>query len=62
MVKLPLILSVIWFFVAGISSVMVTKSFSTGDMSTILMFVLVLAVSLFAALSNLRLYLKRRGK
>lgn len=62
MVKLPLILSIVWFFIAGLSSVMLSKTFSTGDTSAILMFGLVLAVSLFAALSNLRLYLKRKGK
>ncbi|MBR4411954.1 MAG: hypothetical protein IKT31_11585 [Firmicutes bacterium] len=62
MVKLPLILSIVWFFIAGLSSVLLTKSFSSGDMTTILMLGLVLAVALFAALSNLRLYLKRKGK
>jgi hypothetical protein len=62
LVKLPFILSIIWFFIAGLSSVMLAKLISSGDTSTILMFGLMLAVSLFAALSNLRLYLKRRGK
>ena len=62
MVKLPLILSVVWFFIAGLSSVMLFKSFSAADTTTILMFGLMLVVSAFAALSNLRLYLKRRGK
>ena len=62
MVKLPLILSVIWFFVAGLSSVMFAKALPSGDSSVLIMFGLMLAVATFAALSNLRLYLKRRGK
>lgn len=62
MVKLPLILSVIWFFIAGLSSVMFANTLSSGDTTALLTFGLMLVVSLFAALSNLRLYLKRRGK
>ena len=62
MVKLPLILSIVWFFIAGLSSVMFSKTISSGDTTALLTFGLMLAVSLFAALSNLRLYLKRRGK
>jgi len=62
LVKLPFILSIVWFFIAGLSSVMQSKSFSSGDTATILTFGLMLVISLFAALSNLRLYLKRRGK
>ena len=62
MIKLPLILSVIWFFIAGFSSVMFAGVLSSGEMSAILTYGLMLVVALFAALSNLRLYLKRRGK
>ena len=62
MFKLPLILSIVWFFVAGLSSVLFAKALHSGDASVLVMFGLVLVVSLFAALSNLRLYLKRRGK
>ena len=62
MVKLPLILSIVWFFIAGLSSVMFANTISSGDTTALLTFGLMLAVSLFAALSNLRLYLKRSGK
>ena len=62
MTKLPLILSIIWFFIAGFSSVLITGVIRSGDMTSILMYGLMLVVSLFAALSNLRLYLKRKGK
>jgi hypothetical protein len=62
LVKLPLILSIVWFFIAGLSSVMFANTISSGDTTALLTFGLMLAVSLFAALSNLRLYLKRKGK
>ena len=62
MTKLPLFLSIIWFFISGLSSVLLVKSLPSGDTSTILMMGVVLVVALFAALSNLRLYLKRKWK
>lgn len=62
MVKFSLILSIIWFFIAGLWSVMVFKSFGSGDTGMILIQLLVLAVSVFAGLMNLRRYLRMKDK
>jgi len=59
--KLPLFVSLIWFVVAGLWAVLLLRDLTAGGTS-LLLNVIVLAVALFAALSNLRLYLKRKGK
>ena len=59
--KLPLFVSVVWFVVAGLWASLFIKDLAAGSGSMV-MNIVVLAVALFAALSNLRLYLKNKKK
>ena len=54
--KAPLIVAIIWFAVAAGWGVMLIKDLMAGGGSATVMFGLVTAVSLFAALSNVRRY------
>lgn len=54
--KAPLIVAIIWFAVAAGWGVMLIKDLMAGGGSATVMFGLVTAVSLFAALSNVKRY------
>ncbi len=56
--KMPLIVSLIWFVIGMAWLVLVVKDLLAGGGSATLMFVLVAAVSFFAAFTNFRRYRK----
>lgn len=56
-----LILSILWFFIAGLLSVVFFRSFGTGEITSILMYGITLLVSGFAGVMNLRRFLRMKN-